>query len=144
MLLYDPDEVKGLTSQLRKKDKVTRLVDLRGSWHVSCSMKEKERDLFQYRIFENDSDGDVAEGLGNTTLNIAPMGDLSSEDEVITTTQGKDNKTRDVGDESPTQTDKNIQEIPLPRRSNSAYVAVAYYRRVEELRNHHREAKAVI
>lgn len=47
--------------------------------------------MFQYRIFENDSDGDVIEGLGNTTLNIAPMDDLSSEGEA-TTTQGKNNK----------------------------------------------------
>ena len=71
--MYDPVEVEGLTSQLRKKDHVARLVDLRGSWHESCTVEDKRRDLFQYRIFENDSDGEVAEGLGNTTL----MEDLS-------------------------------------------------------------------
>ena len=32
--------------------------------------EEDMKDLLQYRIFENDSDEDVFEGLGNTTLDM--------------------------------------------------------------------------
>ena len=31
---------------------------------------QRQKELLQYRLFENDSDGDVIEGLGNTTYNI--------------------------------------------------------------------------
>lgn len=30
--------------------------------------EQGKKELLQYRIFENDSDGDVMEGLGNTTI----------------------------------------------------------------------------
>ena len=32
--------------------------------------EQGKKELLQYRIFENDSDEDVFEGLGNTTLDI--------------------------------------------------------------------------
>lgn len=41
------------------------------STRVTCDTKEQsKKELLQYRIFENDSDEDVFEGLGNTTLDV--------------------------------------------------------------------------
>ena len=59
------------------------------SVRLGPTVEEKKKELLQYRIFENDSEGDVMEGLGNTTLNI-PAVDSSSEG-----SKGKDNIQRE-------------------------------------------------
>ena len=65
---------------------------LHNSSRVAYDTKEEgKKELLQYRIFENDSDEDVFEGLGNTTIdmkgNIA-AGISSDEEEV----QGTNNR----------------------------------------------------
>jgi len=41
------------------------------SSRVAANTKiQGKKELLQYRMFDNDSDGDVMEGLGNTTLDI--------------------------------------------------------------------------
>ena len=47
------------------------------------SKEQSKKELLQYKIFDNDSDGDVFEGLGNTTIDRkGQIGDgLNSSDE---------------------------------------------------------------
>lgn len=52
-----------------EKKKRRKEVGLGYSTRVAYDTKEQgKKELLQYRIFENDSDGDVMEGLGNTTI----------------------------------------------------------------------------
>ena len=65
---------------------------LSNSTRMALDTKEEgKKELLQYRIFENDSDGDVFEGLGNTTIdakgNIAAG--ISSDEEEF---QGTNNR----------------------------------------------------
>ena len=62
----------------------------------------------QYKIFDNDSDEDVFEGLGNTTL---AAGCLSSDDE--DSSAGIDNKQKEGNKAGADKVDKKIIEIAV-------------------------------
>ena len=89
---------------------------------LAPSVEEKKKELLQYRIFENDSDGDVMEGLGNTTLGTNIRADDSSSEE----NQGKYNRQKDCNNAAPDrkagQVDKNIIEIAIDQQNRSMQV----------------------
>jgi hypothetical protein len=80
------------------------------------SKSKGKRDLLQYRLFDNDSDEDCFEGLGNTTIdrkgNIAAG--LSSDEEC----QGLDNNQSGAGTGAE-EVDKNIIEIAVESQNRS-------------------------
>lgn len=69
LALYQGNDLK--QAFLKEEWKIRKKENLNSSVRIIKDTKgEGKRDLLQYRIFENDSDGDVFEGLGNTTLDI--------------------------------------------------------------------------
>ena len=78
--------------------------------------EQGKKELLQYRLFENDSDEDCFEGLGNTTIdrkgNIAAG--FSSDEEC----QGLDNNQSDAG-AGAEEVDKNIIEIAVESQNRS-------------------------
>lgn len=82
------DEIQHEFLQEERKE---RRQDLRVSSRVAANTKsEGKKELLQYRMFDNDSDGDVIEGLGNTTLDIKQ--NISAADNYDDNGQGSSNR----------------------------------------------------
>lgn len=94
-----------------------RHLKLLKSARIPVDTKEQgKKELLQYRLFENDSDEDCFEGLGNTTIdrkgNIAAG--FSSDEEC----QGLDNNQSGAG-AGAEEVDKNIIEIAVESQNRS-------------------------
>lgn len=101
-----------------EESKKLRPLNLTKSTRVVVDTKEQgKKDLLQYRLFDNDSDEDCFEGLGNTTIdrkgNIA-AGHSSDEGE----SQGVDNNQSYSG-AGAEEVDKNIIEIAVESQNKS-------------------------
>ena len=78
---------------------------------VVDTKEEGKKELLQYKMFENDSDNDVIEGLGNTTL---AAGVSSNEDSI----GSNDDKNKDKS----VKEAKNIIEIPVQNLNRSVRI----------------------
>lgn len=72
------------------------------------TFEEGKKDLLQYRIFDNDSDEDVFEGLGNTTLAAGCSSSDDGDSEACI-----DNKQKEVNKAGGDKVDKKIIEIAV-------------------------------
>ena len=110
---YRLGQIRKVAKVRDKRRFIRNTKDLNRSWLIDldCQYRENEAELLQYKIFDNDSDEDVFEGLGNTTLdmkgNIA-AGCSSDEDSM-----GIDNNQMDASRAGADKVDKKIIEIAV-------------------------------
>jgi len=82
------------------------------SWLMALDTREEgKKDLLQYKIFENDSDEDVFEGLGNTTLDM--RGNIAAGCSSDEGSEGIDNNQMDGTMRGADKVDKKIIEIAV-------------------------------
>ena len=130
-LMQHEAEGYGLSDMQRvfqKRDEKYRQKIRSKSWLVANDTREDgKRDLLQYKIFDNDSDEDVFEGLGNTTIfstqkgGIGPAG-CSSDDDSDDSDSNDNNKKKDKDQMAGDIVDKKIIEIAVQQMNRSMQV----------------------
>ena len=94
-----------------------RPLNLQKSTRVTVDTKEQgKKDLLQYRLFENDSEEDCFEGLGNTTIDA--KGNIAAGQSSDEGSQGIDNNQSYAG-VGAEEVDKNIIEIAVESQNKS-------------------------